>query len=504
MKKITLSLVMIVLAITVIAQSPQALKYQAVASDNAGNILANQNVSFKIVILKESILGPAVYKEIHVAITNESGLVALEIGNGNVTFGVFEEIDWGNESHFLKILMDENGGTNYQFLGTSQLLSVPYSLYSESTGDISRWRKNNDDLYYNNGNIGIGTISPAYPLSIQPGTSTTGLYIDHTQTDAGNTKGLLIDLDKTYAGDSKIYGGTLWITNNNGSGDTWGLYSSASGTSSGIKYGVYGKASGSGTLWAGYFAGGNVHIANQLGIGTTAPATNLVVKSSGYAHGVHVLANDDEYIFRVRQMSGGGGGIYLFDASENSTILLNGEGDCWINSGRLGIGTATPASRLDVKGNVTIRDISTGEIAIELGKGLDYAEGFNVSDKTNIQPGTILCIDPENPGKLKISENAYDKAVAGIAAGANGLGSGVRLGTQEFDCDVALAGRVYCNTIATTENIEPGDMLTTSSIPGFAMKVTDFENAHGAILGKAMESLEKGKKGQILVLVTLH
>ena len=89
-------------------------------------------------------------------------------------------------------------------------------------------------------------------------------------------------------------------------------------------------------------------------------------------------------------------------------------------------------------------------------------------------------------------------------AGANGLGSGVRLGTQEFDCDVALAGRVYCNTIATTENIEPGDLLTTSSIPGFAMKVTDFENAHGAILGKAMESLEKGKKGQILVLVTLH
>ena len=58
-------------------------------------------------------------------------------------------------------------------------------------------------------------------------------------------------------------------------------------------------------------------------------------------------------------------------------------------------------------------------------------------------------------------------------------------------------GRIYYG-------IEAGDLLTTASIPGYAMKATDPLRSQGAILGKAMESLEKGQKGQILVLVTLQ
>ena len=202
--------------------------------------------------------------------------------------------------------------------------------------------------------------------------------------------------------------------------------------------------------------------------------------------------------FKINAHAGGGSwaDIY-FQTNANTRMFIE-------SAGNVGIGTTSPTSRLDVQGNVTIRDISTGDIAIQLGKGLDYAEGFDVSDDFEIEPGTILCIDTKNPGQLKISENPYDKTVAGIVAGANGLGSGVRLGTNKFDCDVALAGRVYCNTIATTEDIEPGDLLTSSSIPGFAMKVTDFEKAQGAIIGKAMENLKKGERGQILVLVTLQ
>jgi hypothetical protein len=54
-----------------------------------------------------------------------------------------------------------------------------------------------------------------------------------------------------------------------------------------------------------------------------------------------------------------------------------------------------------------------------------------------------LAIDDENPDKLTVSTKAYDTKVAGIVAGAKGLGSGVRLGVDGYDCDVALAGRVY-------------------------------------------------------------
>ena len=141
---------------------------------------------------------------------------------------------------------------------------------------------------------------------------------------------------------------------------------------------------------------------------------------------------------------------------------------------------------------------------MELGEGLDYAEGFDVSQASQIVPGTVLIIDPDNPGKLTISNRPYDTRVAGIVAGANGLGSGVRLGASGFDHDVALAGRVYCNVVATDGAIEPGDLLTTSDIPGYAAKVTDHQRAPGAVLGKAMERLEKGEKGRILVLVTLQ
>ncbi len=171
--------------------------------------------------------------------------------------------------------------------------------------------------------------------------------------------------------------------------------------------------------------------------------------------------------------------------------------------GNVGIGTNSPAAELDVVGIIRISD-AFGNPVLEMGEGLDYAEGFDVSGGDRIKPGTVLVIDAHNAGKLAVSSRPYDRRVAGIVAGAKGLGSGVRLGAGQFDHDVALAGRVYCNVDATEEGIEPGDLLTTSSTPGFAMKVTDRSRAQGAILGKAMESLESGQKGEILVLVTLQ
>ncbi len=174
-----------------------------------------------------------------------------------------------------------------------------------------------------------------------------------------------------------------------------------------------------------------------------------------------------------------------------------------ISDVNIGIGTKNPSEKLTVRGNILLED-PNGYSVMELGQGLDYAEGFDVSSSGCIMPGTVLIIDTDNPGKLTISSKAYDKKVAGIVAGAKGLGSGVRLGADQFDYPVALAGRVYCNVDATETAVEPGDLLTTSARPGYAVKATDYVRAQGAILGKAMEKMEKGKKGQILVLVTLQ
>ena len=137
--------------------------------------------------------------------------------------------------------------------------------------------------------------------------------------------------------------------------------------------------------------------------------------------------------------------------------------------------------------------------------GCDLAEPFKMKEET-LEKGSVVVIDQEHPGQLKRSVQAYDKRVAGIVSGANGINSGISLhqeGALEGGQNVALSGRVYVLADAGNGEIEPGDLLTTSDIPGYAMKVTDPAKAQGAVLGKAMSGLSKGH-GTVLVLVTLQ
>jgi len=96
--------------------------------------------------------------------------------------------------------------------------------------------------------------------------------------------------------------------------------------------------------------------------------------------------------------------------------------------------------------------------------------------------------------------------VAGVVSGAGGIKSGLVLsqkGTLDQGVNVALSGRVYVLANCCNGPIRPGDMLTTSDTPGYAMKATDPERSYGAVIGKAMSNLQSGE-GLILVLVTLQ
>lgn len=97
--------------------------------------------------------------------------------------------------------------------------------------------------------------------------------------------------------------------------------------------------------------------------------------------------------------------------------------------------------------------------------------------------------------------------MAGIISGAGGIKPGMIMGQRGTAGDgqfaVALTGRVYCWVDASYGTIKPGDLLTTSDTPGHAMKVTDFTRSQGAVIGKAMSSLDDGK-GLVLVLVSLQ
>jgi hypothetical protein len=131
MKKLFTLCVIIAMTISIAAQSPQKMSYQAVIRNASGVLQANQAVGMRISILQGSETGTPVYVETQSKTTNANGLVTLEIGSGTIVSGTFSGIDWSNGTYFIKTETDPTGGTNYTITGTSQILSVPYALYSK-------------------------------------------------------------------------------------------------------------------------------------------------------------------------------------------------------------------------------------------------------------------------------------------------------------------------------------------------------------------------------------
>jgi hypothetical protein len=145
--------------------------------------------------------------------------------------------------------------------------------------------------------------------------------------------------------------------------------------------------------------------------------------------------------------------------------------------------------------------------SITIEGGADLAEPFPIT-KTElpVSEGEVVVIDEANPGQLKLTDQPYDTRVAGVVSGANGIHPGIQMqqqGLLEGGKNVALTGRVYVQADTSNGAIKPGDLLTTSSNPGRAMRVSDHARAQGAILGKAMTALKDGR-GMVLVLVTLQ
>lgn len=131
----------LILTTSISAQVPQRMSYQAVIRDAGDNLVTNQSVGIQISILQNSQTGNSVYTEKHTTTTNTNGLVSLEIGTGTSVSGTFSSIDWSTGAYFIKTETDPTGGENYTISGVSQLMSVPYALYAENSGNNST---NND------------------------------------------------------------------------------------------------------------------------------------------------------------------------------------------------------------------------------------------------------------------------------------------------------------------------------------------------------------------------
>ncbi|HOY31210.1 MAG TPA: DUF1566 domain-containing protein [Bacteroidales bacterium] len=132
MKKIFLFLTVFIFELTIYAQAPEKMTYQAVVRDSSGVLITKTIVGMQISILQGSVNGNPVYTEILSPMTNKNGLVTVEIGGG----GGFNTIDWSNGPYFIRVEIDPSGATDYTISGTSEILSVPFALYARTSETV--------------------------------------------------------------------------------------------------------------------------------------------------------------------------------------------------------------------------------------------------------------------------------------------------------------------------------------------------------------------------------
>jgi len=185
------------------------------------------------------------------------------------------------------------------------------------------------------------------------------------------------------------------------------------------------------------------------------------------------------------------------DATAEATLHLDGGG------GSIRVGTNGHPGQVFVRNtdgdNTVVIDGEAGDIIL---RNADCAEQFDVDPAEVVDPGTVLVL---GSGGLLACTAAYDKRVAGVVSGAGELRPGIVLDGHGggHRAPVALVGKAYCNVTAEYGAIDVGDLLTTSTYRGFAMRATDPARSSGAILGKALGRLERGR-GRVPVLVTLQ
>jgi hypothetical protein len=124
-------------------------------------------------------------------------------------------------------------------------------------------------------------------------------------------------------------------------------------------------------------------------------------------------------------------------------------------------------------------------------------------DESEYEPGDVLVISTQADRVVELSSTPFSTAVMGVYS----TDPAVLAGAPDTDdalggVPVAVIGIVPCKVSTENGPIQRGDLLVTSSTPGYAMRAGP-NPPQGTVLGKAMQPLESGT-GVITILVTLQ
>ena len=348
------------------------------------------------------------------------------------------------------------------------------TAWSQVGGGSSQWTTAAPNIYFNTGNVGIGTSTPTQKLEI-------------------NGAGLI----------PTVYGSSA-------AGGALTLQSTSHTTKGSINIGVDPTTTTS--IGQSGTPGNKLIVATDRLI-----VNNSTVRINGAPdHGdLSVtkvnITNPDALQFRTTTPNITSNGSLLFTVNNlgGDNVKFNIQNSVISNAFVIDTNGATPAKLLDVRnlGTSKFTISGNGDVTVAgniAAKYQDVAEWVESSQE--LTPGTVVVLDSTKSNQVIAATQSYDSRVAGVIS----LKPGLTLGEQgEGRVLVATTGRVKLKVDASNGPIQIGDLLVTSDREGYAMKSLPIDvggariHRPGTLIGKALEPLAKGT-GEILVLLSLQ
>lgn len=493
MKNLFSTIALSLLTTAVLAQAPQKLNYQGVARNASGQPLASQNMKLRLTVHDLTATGATLYQETHSVTTNGYGLYNVAVGNGTVVSGTFNTIDWSAGDKYLQVEIDPNGGTTFTDAGATQLLSVPYALYTKMA-DSTRGAKNAAladsaraarltlpyaDVAANSLPLiklentadgpafeGVNSSTTANVTAVRGviNSTTPGGFSSAVRGINNGTGGLGIGVWGSQAGSGwGVYGttaagiGVYGVATTNGNG-VYGT--SSSGT------GVYGTSNNGG---AGAFAiSNNANSSNAIDVYTTGAGKAVNANSVG---GTTIYANS----------TAGKAGDFINNTAANASTVLN--------TSTTGTGSAFGATITNTANSsavATLTSNGTGRgLAITLSSASNSSRAIDVT-QSGTGPGVfataggnaIWGITPNISSAAVMGDNTPGESVVGRSN--NGI-AGAVVGRNDGAGGYGVRGFV---TNSTTASI---GVLGQSGISGGIGSAGRFENVNSSNTSDALQ-----------------
>tara|TARA_R110002072_G_scaffold232309_1_gene389676 strand:+ start:26618 stop:28141 length:1524 start_codon:yes stop_codon:yes gene_type:complete len=422
MKQIILALIFLLTPFLSISQVPNLFKFQSVARDVSGVIIPNSLLGLRISIRDLTSTGLIVFQETHTVTTNNFGLFSLNIGGGTNILGSINTVSWGNGNKFVAIEADLTGGTSYQPFGTSQLLSVPYAIHSNSSNSSlpdgtsvgntmfwngTSWVINNNNIYNAGNFIGLGTSAPFQKLDVNGNINvpTDSAYM------IGNRRMFWTNLN------------SIFIGNNSGNANTFGIDNTFLGNNSGIT-----NSSGSQNTFIGnetgvtnLTGGSGTFIGNRAGESNTDGLENTFI--GAFAGQFNNLGSHNSFL-------GVTTGVLNTDGDENTFIGAHAGYSNTTGSFNTYIGNFSGAASVIGTGNTTLgfeADFSSGNLTNAMALG--YQTIVNASNSIVVGNTNVISIGGQ-VGWSTLSDKRLKKNIASNQLGLEFIN---RLNTVNYE-----------------------------------------------------------------------